>query len=112
MLLSEHVVACSYHKSIIVALTITSTLPGATSVSVTWSHQLGAVALQSYEVLAEYLGPCTGASVPARTVTTANTSATVNSLEEYSLYSISVTALYVDQTNETQSTNVTTLSTS
>ena len=98
--------------AVYIALTVTSTLPGATSVSVTWSHQLGAVALQSYEVLAEYLGPCTGASVPARTVTTANTSATVNSLEEYSLYSISVTALYVDQTNETQSTNVTTLSTS
>ena len=88
---------------------ITNTLPGNTFVSVTWTHQLGEVGLQSYVVLAEYLGPCTESSVPARTATTTSMSATISALEEFSLYNITVTAVYMDQSTEAQSTNVTTL---
>ncbi len=92
-------------------LRINNTVPTSTSILVTWVHSLGTSGLLSYVVLAEYLGPCQGVTIPTHQITITSLmtrSYTFSVLEEYSQYNVSVQAIYSGGANMTVSATVST----
>jgi hypothetical protein len=77
------------------ALRITGLNPTPNAVNVVWSPPANIQNVRSFNVLAQYIGPCIGVTLPVQAVRINNimaVSATVGNLQEFSTYRITVQA--------------------
>ncbi len=77
------------------APTITLIHHSTTSATISWNH-VPSNAVYVYAIQVTYSGRCVGVSLPTLTCSTTTSPFTVNSLEEFSQYTISVYAIYIN----------------